>query len=62
MNDENKVTSTLLTLTEAAKFLRMKTVWLRRTAKKGGVPYIKIGRRLYFNREDLRQWLHERKK
>jgi excisionase family DNA binding protein len=44
----------LLTITEAAKVLRLKVSTLRSWIAKRTIPYVKLGpRRVFFRREDL---------
>lgn len=48
----------LLTQKEAAKLLRMSESWLEKHRwQKDGVPYVKIGGRIFYQKVDLIKWL-----
>ncbi len=48
----------VMTVAEAAKYLRTHPSTLRRFARQGIVPAVKLGGTWRFRREDLDQWLH----
>lgn len=47
----------LLSATQLATFLNLKPVTIRRKAKKGEIPSIRIGNRLRFDKEQVDEWL-----
>lgn len=48
----------LLTQKEAAAMLRMSEAWFERQRwKKTGIPYIKIGGRVFYDKKDLLHWI-----
>ncbi len=53
----------LLTNSEAADFLRVSPGTLEnwRTFKRYGVPYTRVGARIYYDANDLLDWLASRK-
>jgi excisionase family DNA binding protein len=51
----------LLILTEAAKFLSIKESRLRYAIFKKEIPFIKIGRLIRFDRQELIKWLEDQK-
>lgn len=52
----------LLTQKEAASILRMSESWFERKRwEKKGVPYIKIGGRVFYDKQDLLIWLRKQK-
>lgn len=54
--DSNVVTS-LLTLNEACGFLKIKKSRLRTAIFRKEIPFIKIGRLIRFDHDDLKAWL-----
>lgn len=52
----------LMTVTEAAEFLRLSTTTIYRLASKGDFPSLKRSKRLYFMRRDLLHYLEEGRK
>lgn len=50
----------LLDVRHAARWLDMSKPALRARVRRRQVPFIKLGRRVYFNVEQLRTWLAER--
>lgn len=50
----------LLSATQLAEYLNLKPVTIRRKAKSGGIPSIKIGNRLRFDKQQIDKWLLER--
>jgi len=64
MKDDQNSATEILTLPEAAKFLRMSRSHLLNILKRKvpgvpALPYIRVGRRLLFRRAALEQWLRE---
>ena len=64
MKDDQDSAAEILTLSEAAKFLRISRSHLLNIlkGKVSGVPvlpYIRVGRKLLFRRAALQQWLRE---
>jgi excisionase family DNA binding protein len=64
MKDDQDIAAEVLTLLEAAKFLRMSRSHLLNILKRKvlgvpALPYIRAGRRLLFRRAALKQWLRE---
>lgn len=60
MMDKNyNIQPSLLTSHEAASLIRMSETWLahNRLAKQNTIPFVKIGRRVLYNREVLLKWL-----
>ncbi|MBF0339436.1 MAG: helix-turn-helix domain-containing protein [Magnetococcales bacterium] len=54
----------LLTVAEAAAFLHLKPKTLnnwRTGARRRGPIYVPVGRKIFYSREDLVQWLNEQK-
>ena len=49
----------LLSATQLAEYLNLKAVTVRRKAKKGEIPFIKIGNRLRFDKQQIDIWLLE---
>jgi excisionase family DNA binding protein len=50
----------LLSATQLAEYLNLKPVTIRRKAKSGEIPSIKIGNRLRFDKKQIDKWLLER--
>jgi excisionase family DNA binding protein len=48
---------TLLNLTEAAAFLKTSPGALYTKVSRGEIPFSKPGRRLYFDKDELRKWV-----
>lgn len=56
---------TVMTTKEAARYINMSESWLRIARMKGGdntPPFIKMGRSVRYLKEDLDQWMQERRK
>ena len=53
---------TLLTLTEAAEFLKTSPGAIYTKVSRGEIPFSKPGRRLYFDKDELRKWVKLGKK
>ena len=49
----------LLNVQEAAQLLGLRPPTLYKMVCLRRIPYVKLGRRLLFNPEKLRQWVHE---
>lgn len=43
----------LLTTKETAVFFNLKESWVRRMASNGNIPFIKMGRKIRFDKKDL---------
>ena len=53
-----KITEPLWTVVEVAKYLRLNTETVRLMARRGDLPSIKIGKRLWrFRPRDVKEWL-----
>ncbi len=50
-----------LTTKEAAEMLRVSIPTLRERMENKGLPYIKHGRRLLFNKQHILNWINERR-
>lgn len=51
-------TERLLTVSEAAEFLRLSSSWLAKARMRGdGPPYVKLGRSVRYPQSFLRQWM-----
>ena len=50
----------LLSATQLAEYLNLKPVTVRRKARKGEIPTIRIGNRLRFNKQQIDRWLLHR--
>jgi excisionase family DNA binding protein len=48
---------TLLTLNEAAEFLKTSPGALYTKVSRGEIPFSKPGKRLYFDKDELRRWV-----
>jgi excisionase family DNA binding protein len=55
------ILSEVLTPSEAAALLKVKTSWLYEAARTRRLPYLKLGRHLRFLRSDLEAWLVEQR-
>lgn len=55
-------TKEFLTVKEAAKFLDLKVPTIYSKVHKREIPFIKIGRRLYFSKEDLIEHLNSNRR
>ena len=51
----------LLTVTEAAEFLRIHPITLYSWVSQGRIPSIKMGRKRLFDRKELEKWLQNKK-
>jgi len=51
----------LLTIDEVAEILAVSPVTIYRYKKEAGLPYIKIGKILRFDKEDLWDWIQQHK-
>lgn len=52
----------LMTQTEAAKMLRMSESWLERQRwEHKGIPYLKIGGRVFYEKQDILTWIKQQK-
>lgn len=51
-----------LNITEAAEFLKTSPAALYTKVSRGEIPFSKPGRRLYFDKEELRKWVKLGKK
>ena len=53
---------TLLTIKEAAEFLRLSVATIYGKVSKGQIPHSKPGKRLYFSKADLTKWIKDGRK
>lgn len=61
-NQDNTQGFDLLTQKEASAMIRMSEAWFERQRWVGkGIPYIKIGGRVFYEREDLVSWVKNQK-
>lgn len=51
-----QVEQVLYTPEQAAEVLQKNAEVLRRMARGGGIPAVKIGKRWYFNKRELEEW------
>ena len=61
MRNANQYSEQLLTISEAAEFLNLKTSRLRYEVFQKGIPYYKIGRSIRFSEKDLISWVMSKK-
>ncbi|MCW5588093.1 MAG: helix-turn-helix domain-containing protein [Legionellales bacterium] len=63
MSSENNTQEfDLLTQKEAAAMIRMSEAWFERQRwEHKGIPYIKIGGRVFYDKEDLVKWVKKQK-
>jgi excisionase family DNA binding protein len=61
MRAQQEVVSELLTVAEAADYLRMSRHWLYRRIAEGQFPHIRVGRAVRFRAVDLDRWLSSQK-
>lgn len=59
MGTEDKLESEFLTVREAADFLHISPSTIYSLSSQKKIPFMQKGRRLYFTKENLRQWLQE---
>jgi len=50
----------LLTVKEVAEYLSVKPVTVRRKAKNGEIPSVRIGNRIRFDKQQINRWLQQR--
>lgn len=61
-NENNTQESDLLTQKEAAAMIRMSEAWFERQRwEHKGIPYIKIGGRVFYDKGDLVSWVKKQK-
>ena len=51
----------LLSVREVAEWLSMSTVWIYKECEKGTLPFLRLGEAIRFDREQIKQYLDERK-
>lgn len=51
----------LLSIKDATDFLKVKESWLRMAIFKRAIPFIKVGRLIRFDQEQLINWLNSNK-
>ena len=52
----------LLTQKETAKMLRMSEAWFERQRwEKKGIPYVKVGGRVFYDQQHVAAWLEQQK-
>ncbi len=61
MTTHDDLTIALIHVKGAAKLLCMSVHALRKRIANREVPFVRIGRRIYFDRSDLRDWIEDRK-
>ena len=60
--NNNDVGFDLLTQKEAAVMIRMSEAWFERQRwEHKGIPYIKIGGRVFYDKDDVVSWIKKRK-
>lgn len=47
----------LLTISEVCKILQVKESWLRKRITLKEIPYVKIGGKIRFDEEQLKEWI-----
>jgi excisionase family DNA binding protein len=52
-----KLDERLMTPTEAAELLSVRTSWVYEACRDGRLPHIRVGRHIRFTRPDLARWL-----
>ena len=52
---------TLLTVVEAAQFLRVSRSWVYQAAQRGELPAFHVGRTVRFTRSTLQAWVEKQK-
>ena len=57
MNGEEGRGSKLLTVEEVAALLAVAESWVYRKARENGLPFVKIGKYVRFDRTDLREYV-----
>ena len=57
MNNQLKESKEVLTVNEAAEFLNLETSYLYQLTSKRLVPFYRPGRKLYFKKSDLIDWI-----
>lgn len=50
---------TLLNLSEASAFVKLQPSWIYQLTSLRKIPHLKRGRKLYFSKSELSQWLLE---
>lgn len=50
----------LLKVGDVAQWLRLKESTIRKWVSRGRIPYLKLGRAVCFQAEDIQEWLHQR--
>jgi excisionase family DNA binding protein len=58
-NPQGQPQNDLLTITEAAKFLNCSIPTIYAKTSKRAIPFHKQGKRVYFSRRELEQWVKE---
>ena len=62
MNDEGNSKFNWLTQKEVAEMLKMSESWLERQRwLKEGIPFIKMGGKVYYDQKDVLNWIKSRK-
>jgi excisionase family DNA binding protein len=51
----------LLSVGEVASWLGMSTPWIYKECEKGKLPFLRLGQAIRFDREQIKQYLGERK-
>ena len=57
MDELNKDNMELLSVEEAAAYLKFSTTYLYRLAKEKKIPHVNYGRHIIFRKKDLYDWL-----
>jgi putative molybdopterin biosynthesis protein len=52
----------LWTLDDMANFLRISKVTLYRMVKKGDVPHVRVGKKIYFIKAGVQRWLEAKQR
>ncbi len=59
---ENKMEFDLITQKEMANMLKMSESWLEKQRwRKKGIPFVKIGGRIFYDKQDIVEWLNRHK-
>jgi excisionase family DNA binding protein len=57
MTDHHRENKEILTVNEAAEFLNLETSYLYQLTSKRLIPFYRPGRKLYFKKSDLVDWI-----
>ncbi|MEW5804936.1 MAG: helix-turn-helix domain-containing protein [bacterium] len=55
------IESKFYTIKEVAQLLHVSEMWVRRRMNEGKIPSFKLGRKRFFRREEIDQWINSQK-